>query len=263
MMEKLGWDEATVQRMGKAAPAWYEMPIPISDSNGKGIILSLGWLLPFGELGMITWTGQQDVTSNLLQYTPLFFKGMISTGFNKTSWGSDLTKEGDPDWMKKYTVNLVTQYMPHMLGTYWVQQYKNTASKAAPFSDWIEPTPKQYQVPWTEKAFVAPAVGMLRHENAASLVAKGQKYVLQQLRFLEDEKRAIESDPARASDMAEVTRHNARATSLIAKTAKEYRVPVSMDMFKRYTIDVGTALQKSAKRKADRDMMSPLQRSFR
>jgi hypothetical protein len=262
MMKEQGWDDKAIQRMGKAAPSWTEIPLPITDSQGKTVIMNLQWLLPFGELGMIGWDRQQDITANAFRYMPLFFKGAVSTATGKTPWGYDIAKEGDPDWKKKATVNLLTQYMPYILGTYWVQQYKNAASKAAPFSDWIEPTQKEYQVPWTEKAFVAPALGGLRHENMRTMVAKAQSYVMTQLKFLEDEKRAIESDPNRASDITDVQRHNARAAALLSQTAKEYRVPVTPELFNRYIIDVGTALQKSMNKKQERMMSSPLERSF-
>ena len=243
LAEKAGWDLKELdKRANKEGPKWWELVLPITDDRGRNIIVNLTWLIPFAELGFFAWDDSKDVTKNALRLTPLAFKGALTTAFGKTAYGTDITKPGDPDWLKKYVTNGVVQYMPFMMGQYLVNQYRNA----------VEPD-KDRKVPWWQRAFVAPAIGGIRRTTQREIVVRSQFPALDKLKYLLDEKAKLTSKIDLVLNMDEVLRHNKKAMQALKDISKDYNMPITSKMIKWYTIRPSVALR-SARRRQKRQM---------
>lgn len=246
--ESVGLTKKDIEKMGDAAPAWYDIILPITDEHGKNIKWSLRWLFPFAELGSWTLGGVDDIGRLAVQASPLPLKGVVSTAVGKTAFGQNIAEEGDPDATSKYIGNFISHYTPQMFGQYWYNQYKNMTEK----------NPEK-KLPWWEVALVRPTLGGIQHVSKTQLISRGQVPIFERLGFLEQQKRRILSDVNLAKDKEERDKHNAQLKEIIDVMKTEQKLPVTKEFIKRYAI-MGDDLKNVPRKDTMKDALPPLER---
>ena len=158
MMRAAGITEQDEKNMGKLAPRWHELILPMTDSKGRNIKVSILWLIPYGELLMlqdIFAAGDPERGSAALAHklVPMAAQPIVTVATSRKSFGQKfLTGTETPaEAHKKRAAEFLKGYLPGLLGQYWERLYKNAT--AGPES----------KKPLWEKALVEPITGRVEH----------------------------------------------------------------------------------------------------
>jgi len=178
LQEMAGLDEKTIDELGDRAPRWHQMVLPITDENGRNIMVDFRWLIPFSEVTGTIPTRVEELTRGVFALLPMSLKGVVTTMTNRNFWGGEITKPTDPNSEKKrkLATNLIMSFMPGMFGQYWHGIYRNAVEKG-------EETKK----PWWEQAFVKGILGSTRRFEPEEEVLRGDIGRKVQLRQVQTE----------------------------------------------------------------------------
>ncbi len=158
MMRAAGITEQDERNMGKLAPRWDELVLPMTDSKGRNIKVSILWLAPYGELMMlqdIFAAGDPERGSAALAHklVPMAAQPIVTLATSRKSFGQKfLTGTETPaEAHKKRAAEFLKGYLPGLLGQYWERLYKNATAG-----------PERKKPLW-EKALVEPIIGRVEH----------------------------------------------------------------------------------------------------
>ncbi len=158
MMRAAGITEQDEKNMGKLAPRWDELVLPMTDSKGRNIKISILWLAPYGELMMlqdIFAAGDPERGSAALAHklVPMAAQPIVTIATSRKSFGQKfLTGTETPaEAHKKRAAEFLKGYLPGLLGQYWERLYKNATAG-----------PERKKPLW-EKALVEPITGRVEH----------------------------------------------------------------------------------------------------
>ncbi len=158
-MRAAGITEQDERNMGKLAPEWYEVPLPITDSKGRNLKVSLLWLLPFGEIFFLSdlLAGDQDVERGLVaaarKFLPMSLQPVATAVSGRGPFGEKVLRgtETREEAAEKMGWAVLKGWLPGLLGQYWDRLYQNAAAG------------EERQKPWWEKALVEPITGRIEH----------------------------------------------------------------------------------------------------
>jgi len=158
--------------MGDLAPGPHEVVLPITDSKGKNIKVSLLWLLPYGEIFMMAdllraYDIEQTISGSLRRFVPMVVQPLMTLVSLKGPFGQRILRgtETAGRAAKKLAGAMALGWMPGLAGQYWHRLYLNATAG---------PEKKQ---PWWLQGLVEPVTGRVeafRPEEKAEL-ARGLK----------------------------------------------------------------------------------------
>lgn len=153
-MEMAGIDEEKLKEMGDLAPGWHEVVLPITDSKGKNIKVSLLWLLPYGEIFMMAdllraYDIEQTISGSLRRFVPMVVQPLMTLVSLKGPFGQRILRGTETGWRaaKKLAGAMALGWAPGLAGQYWYRLYQNATAG---------PEKKQ---PWWLQGLVEPVTG--------------------------------------------------------------------------------------------------------
>ncbi len=157
-MRDAGITEQDEKVMGELAPELHELVLPITDSKGRNIKVSLLWLLPYADLFMLDEMFSSDDPergSAILAHrlVPMVGQPAVTLGTSRRSFGQPFLtgKEPKAEADRKRATEFFKGFMPGLLGQYWERLYRNAQAG--------ERTKK----PLAEKALLEPITGRIEH----------------------------------------------------------------------------------------------------
>jgi hypothetical protein len=108
-----------------------DMALPFTDSRGRTMKFDMSFLFPYSDLAPITPKDWQSIRQLRRRVEPMWAQGFDTLLTQQSPFGRDMffgnTK--DPDKQAEQTKDIMLQaasdFMPGMLGSYWINLYKN------------------------------------------------------------------------------------------------------------------------------------------
>jgi hypothetical protein len=156
MMRAAGITEQDEKNMGKLAPAWHELVLPITGSKGRNIKVSILWLIPYGELLMLKdilspEDPERGAAALAHRVVPMAAQPIVTVATSRKSFGQKFLSgtETPAEANRKRASEFIKGYLPGLLGQYWERLYKNATAG------------EERKKPLLQKALVEPVTGRI------------------------------------------------------------------------------------------------------
>lgn len=136
--------------------AWYEMPLPMTDSNGRQMTMDSRWMVPFQDVSRFVPGDAREFRALWRSALPMTAQPVATLATQQTRFGRPIIYDNEEGKAGSVITEAMFDAAPGMLGQYWRAQYRNATRD------------DKYGQDWWVTAFSRPAAGISAQKTAVS-----------------------------------------------------------------------------------------------
>ena len=152
LMGAFGVDEEDREKM-----AWYEFPLPMTDSNGRTMTIDSRWMVPFQDVARFVPGDAREFRALWRSALPMTAQPVATLATQQTRFGRPIIYDNEEGKAGSVMAEAMLDAAPGLLGQYWRAQYRNATRD------------DKYGQDWWVAAFTRPAGGISARPNPVSI----------------------------------------------------------------------------------------------